>query len=189
MSRLLLESPYLLIPVWLIVQFILVALWSHLRRRWCARLVWVGFAALPLLLLLQHFVVTPREQIITLCRELAEFVEDGDLMAIRARLSPDLDAEGMDRDELIDLAERTLTRYHVTHARLSGFEVSFPAHGPATAQFKATCEPVTQEEFLDRVLTAWRIQLRRTAGGWEVIRIEMRETPFSPLSSLHQLIR
>ena len=189
MSRLLFESPYLLIPASLALQFILIALWSRRRRRWCARLVWLGFAALPLLLLVQHLVVTPREQIITLCRELAEFVEDGDLMAIRARLSPDLDAEGMARDELIDLAERTLTRHHVTNARLSGFDIKFSSDDLAIARFQASCEPVTEEAFMERLRTAWHLRLRRTASGWEVIRIEMLETPFSPLSSLRQLSR
>jgi len=189
MARLLFESPYLLVPVWVAGQFVMIALWSRRRQRWSARLVWLGFAALPVLLILQHLVVTPREQIIALCRELAEFVEGGDLMAIRARLSPDLDAEGMTRDELIDLAERTLSRYHVANARLHDFEIRFAADGIGMAQFKATCEPVTEEAYLERLRTAWRLQLRRTALGWEVSRIEMRETPFSPLNSLHQLQR
>lgn len=187
--RLLFESPFLLTPVWLVSQFILVALWSHRRRRWCARLVWLGFAALPALLILQHLVVTPREQIITLCRELAGFVEEKDLKAIRTRLSPDLDAEGMTRDELIGLAEWTLSRYHVTDARLSDFEISFAANGIGRVQFKATCGLGAEEESLERMRTAWRLRLRRTATGWEVIQIEMMETPFSPLSSLHQLTR
>ncbi len=187
--RLLFENPYLLVPVWLVGQFAVIALWSHRRQRWCTRLVWLGFAALPALLVLQHLVVTPREQIITLCRDLAGFVEEGDLKAIRARLSRDLDAEGMTRDELITLAEWTLSRYHVTDARLSDIEISFAADGTGTAQFKATCGLVTEEAHLERMRTAWCLRLRRTATGWEVIRIEMIKTPFSPLNSLHQLTR
>ena len=57
MSRVFLESLWLLAVVWFAVQFVLVAVWSWRRTATPARVVWGGFAALPLLIGLSLWVV------------------------------------------------------------------------------------------------------------------------------------
>ena len=127
--RLLFESPWLLLVVLVAVQFGLIIVWSWRRSRLSARAVWTGFVAMPTLIALSLLVVTPRERVIGLCRDLASMVDAGDVAGIARHLAEDFDAAQMDRDAFLESVERSLTHYHVDDARLRRFEVEFSAEG------------------------------------------------------------
>ena len=51
-TGILFESLWSLVIAWVMVQFVLIAIWSRQRDRLSARVVWGGFVALPLLVIL-----------------------------------------------------------------------------------------------------------------------------------------
>ncbi|HNQ22174.1 MAG TPA: hypothetical protein PKK06_03685 [Phycisphaerae bacterium] len=180
------ESPCWLVAVWAGFELGALLFWARQATRRRARVVWMGLLVLPALLGLQMVVVTPREQVMSLCRQLARLVEEGNVRAIGAHLSSALDAEGMGRDELLAVMERTLTRYHVRQPRLFQFEVTFPEPGVGIARFGAACDAVSEEAYANRVQSRWQLELRRVGDKWEVTRIKVVETPLSPIRSLKQ---
>ncbi len=199
---LLCESIWLVALTLIAIQFVLICLWSWRRTRPTGRAVRIGFAAIPLCLFLNVMVVTPREQIIVLCRDLAAFVDDGDVEAIARHLAPDIDVEGRSRDELLDRVRDVLTRHRVDQPRLFGFEVVLPDAETAVAVFDATCRIRSPDALYDWLRTRWRVRFRcaesdtgashvaasATGTDWLVTQLEVLPTPLSPLRSLRELL-
>ena len=183
-TGILFENLWSLAIAWVMVQFILIAMWSRRRDRLSARIVWGGFAALPLLVILSIMVVTPREQIIRLCRDLAGYVDDGNVAAIEENLASDVDAGGLRRDEFTIRLERTLTYYRVDDPVLRGFEVTLPGADLGVAEFQASANIRSPELIHDWFTSRWRLTCRRSGGEWEVTKIESLPTP--PLN-IHDL--
>lgn len=172
MSRIFLESLWLLAVVWFAVQFLLIAVWSWRRTSTPARVVWGGFAALPLLIGLSVWVVTPRERIVQVCEELAEFVDEGNVTAIGLRLADDFALEDYDRQAFLARVERTLTEFHVDDPRLSGFRVELTDSAHGTVQFRASARVRSPDLVYDWIPSRWRLTVRRVGDEWCVSRIE-----------------
>ena len=183
-GRLLFEQPVRLLIVLVICQFALISLWSWRRTTACARAVWIGFALVPLLLVVCHLVMTQRERVIVLCNALAEDVDDGDVPAIGRRLTSDFSAADLDREAFLARLIQALTRRQVDRPRLRGFEIAFPAPGQAIATFDASCEVRSAEAFAGRLPSRWRLTCRERAGEWLVAEIEALPAPLSPIRDL-----
>ena len=189
MTRMLFESLWLLVVVWIVVQFILIAIWSRRRDRASARIVWGGFVAGPLLFILSIIVVTPRERIIRLCEDLARYVDDGNVGAIEEHLAVDFDASKLGRNEFMNRLEQTLTYYRVDDPALRGFAVAFPAADTGVAEFHATVRVRSPELVQDRFTSRWRLTCRRTGNEWEVTRLEALPTPPLNVSNVRDWLR
>ncbi len=189
LTTLLFERPWLLLLGLVAIEFTLVALWSRRRSPGLSRLIWTCLAATPVLLVLCHLVVTPRERIIALCHELASAVEAGDMAAIEERLAADFEAAGLNGADLVDRVEQTLTRHHVIKPRLGGFEVTFPTDRVGEVTFRAICRVESYEGYFDRLPSRWRLTLRRGGDTWEVITIETLPVPPLHARSLQELFR
>ncbi len=172
MSRIFFESLWLPAVVWFAVQFVLVAVWSWRRTASKARVVWSGFAALPLLVALSAWVVTPRERIVQLCEGLAGFVDDGNIMAIDLRLTDDFELEHYDRQAFLVRVERSLTEYRVDNTRLSSFRVELTEANHGTVEFHASARVRSSDLVYDWVPSRWRLTVRRVGDEWLVSRIE-----------------
>lgn len=172
MSRIFLESLWLLAVVWFAVQFILIAVWSWRRTSTPARVVWGGFAALPLLIGLSTWVVTPRERIVQLCEGLAGFVDDGNVTAIGLRLTDDFLHEDYDRQAFLARMERSLSEFHVDDPRLSGFGVELSDSDHGTVEFHASARVRSPDLVYDWIASRWRLTVRRVGDAWRVSRIE-----------------
>ena len=172
MSRIFFESLWLPAVVWFAVQFVLVAVWSWRRTSTPARVVWGGFAALPLLIGLSIWVVTPRERIIQLCKGLAGFVDDGNITAIGLRLTDDFVFEDYDRQAFLSRVERSLTEYRVDDPRLSSFRFEFSDSDHGTVEFHASARVRSQDLVHDWVPSRWRLTVRQVGDEWRVSRIE-----------------
>jgi hypothetical protein len=183
-SRILFESPRLLLAILVVVQFGLICLWSWRRSRVWARVVWAGFAMIPVLLIISIAVVTPREQIIGLCRMLATRVEGGDVAGIGERLADGFEAADLGKSEFLVRVEESLTRYRVDDARLRAFEVESGGRDEATAVFDATCTVRSADSFRGRLPSRWRVTLRRPDRLWLVTKVEALPTPLSPVRDL-----
>lgn len=188
-SKLLFESPWLLLALLVPIQFGLICIWSWRRSLLWARFVWIGFAAIPTLLLLSVVVVTPRERIIRLCCNLAAVVEAGDVAAIGKHLADDFEAAGFDRPEFLDRVEQSLTRYRVNNASLRGFDVAFPREGEGVAVFNAVCSVRSADAYFDRLASRWRVTFRGRSRSWRVMKVEALPTPLSPIRDLRDWIR
>ena len=143
-----------------------------------------GFAAMATLPLLSHLIVTPREQLIRTCRELAVMVEAGDVAGIGRPLAGDFEASGLDRPELLDRAETTLKRYVVENVGLHAFEVIFPRKDEGVAEFNAVCRIRSADMPIDRLLSRWRLTFRGRGRSWQVTKIEVVPTPLSPIRNV-----
>ena len=188
LSKLLFESPWSLLIASVALQFVLIAIWSWRRSAAWFRVVWGGFVAFPMLLILSVVVVTPRERVVRLCRELAALVEGGKANAVGAHLTEDFEAAGFDQDEFIEGVTKTLTNYRVSDARLSRFTVTFPQERSAVAEFQAVCWVRSGDNWKERLPSRWRLTLRGQGKHWKIRGIEALPSPLSPISNLRQCL-
>jgi hypothetical protein len=149
----------------------------------------VGFAAIPVSLLLSVLVVTPRERIIGICRDLAAMVDRGDVRAIGRHLSDEFEVDGIDRDEFLYHVERILTQCHIDDARLRRFDVTFPSDVEGLAGFTAACTVRSSDVFYDRMVSRWRLTFRRHGQAWRVTGIETVPTAMSPIRDVREFLR
>lgn len=182
------EAPWRLAIVLVVVQFALIAIWSRVRSRIARRTVWVGFAALVLLPVVNRLVVTDREESIDFCRKLATLVDEGRPREIAAHLSAGFEAAGLGRDAFLDRLEERLERFRIDDPTLGGFEITFTGPEEAVVVLDATCSVRSVEAYLARVLSRWRLTLRRSGDGWQLARIEALPAPFSPVRDLRRFL-
>lgn len=185
----LLENRLLLFGIWVLLQFVLIGVWSWRRTRAANRGVWIGLIALPVLLLLSTVIVTQREQITALCRKLTGHVERGEVRQIADHLDTPFEAAELDRNAFIERIEPALKRFGITNLRLSRFEFTFTGDDKATVELSATCNVRTADAFFDRVPSRWRLNLVRRAGDWYLTSVEAIPTPLSPVRNLRDWIR
>ena len=178
-SHLLFESPWVLLTVLVALQLALISLWLWRRTRKSALVAWLGFAAIPLLLVLSHWVVTPREQLIELCLVLASAVETADMVVLEKHLATDFDGGGLDRSQFIERVAATLARYDAEEPRLWGFEVAWENQESGTVTFMASARIHSVDALVHRLRTQWRLSCRREGKRWLVHRIQA--LPVAPL--------
>ncbi len=188
-SRLLFESPWLLLIILALIQIGILTIWWWRRDGSWTRAVWVGFAALPTLLALSLVVVTPTERIVHLCRELASMVDSGDVTGIGRHVADDFEAADFGKSEFLQRAGNTLKRFQVDNARLRAFEVEFPAHDQGLAVFNAVCRIRSTDFVTDWMLSRWRVTFRYNGTAWKVTRIEALPTPFSPIRNVRECLQ
>lgn len=183
-TSLLFERVWRLILLLAAVLLASIVVWSRRRTRIWTRMVWGGFAAIPILSLLSILVITPRERIIGLCRELAVLVDAGEIESIGTYLADEFVTAGLDRDEFLSRVELRITHDHVDHARLRRFRVEFPQVDQALVVFDAVCSIRSADEYHDHVLSRWRLTLNDRDGVWRVSKIEALPAPFSPIRNV-----
>lgn len=188
MSWLLLESLLGLLAALLAVQFLLISLWSWRRSPTTGRAVWIGFLAMPILLLTSWLVITPRERLLHICREIALHAELKEVDAIGNYFSSNVDADGWDRHELLENIDRVLSTYRLERTTFSGFEVTAQGN-EHVAEFGASCDISTRDGDLQRLPTAWRLTFRRSDQEWEIIRVESVPVPPLQIRDLQDLMR
>ncbi|RJP36245.1 MAG: hypothetical protein C4547_07845 [Phycisphaerales bacterium] len=186
MSAILFESPLKLAAVLLLPLLATTWAWYAGRTpqaRYAMVIVWVLTAGL---LIVQAVAVTPREQAVALCHELARLAEAGDIAGIREHLDVLFEADGFDRLTMIARIEKALRQYRPQEPRLGRIEVELNGD-EATATFNVTCRISTPETIVHDVHSRWRLTLGRRGTGWLVTCIEVLPTPQSPIASLRDL--
>lgn len=189
LQHIFLESRVLLFGVWIVVQLVLIAIWSSRRTRAASRAVWIGLVALPTLMLVSTVVHTEREKLMALCRTLARHIQHGEARPIESRLADDFSAAGLDRDAFIERLEPALERFGLDNIRLTQFDITFDGDDRATVELSASCNVRTADRFLSQVLSRWRVVFARIHGEWQITTIEAVPTPFSPIRNLRDWIR
>lgn len=186
---LLFESTAKLLVTLVVIDFGLICLWSWRRSDLTRRTVWIGLAALPLMLILSHQVVTTRERIMALCKRLADAVEEGDVPFIMRHLDAKFRLDEMDRDAVSTRLTATLSRVRVSDIQLSAFDIILTDDHRATASFRSTCHVRAEEVPYEWLLFAWKLTLRAAGESWIIERID--SVPVPPLNIKHwrQLLR
>ncbi len=189
MTGLLFESIWLLAMLLATVTFVAIAWWARQRCQRSSRAAVGMLCFTPAMLLLSHFVVTPGERMVLVCRTMAQAMEDGDVQAIAAHLSDDLSADGMDRDEFLAAIERALTRYDVNRASLRSFSVDRPSDTRGVVLFTAMTSIRAAEGFVPQFPTRWEVTFRKHGNKWQVC--DVSTVPIPPLhaSDLGALMR
>lgn len=183
------ERPWRLTVSWVAVQFLLICVWSWLRTPRTGQAALFGFAVFPVLLVASIFVVTDRERVIALCRELAHEVERGNAFAIEQHLADDFMAGNLARNGFADRLRVALERYRVDYPRLRRFNVSFPSDTTAKAEFEATARVRAPDAFHGQMMSRWRVGFRRHEDAWMVTSLEALPSPLSPIRDLRDWLR
>ena len=183
------ERWWLLCGVLVAVELVSFAVWARRRTTRAARMTWITLAAAVALPVISHLVVTRRERIEMLCRDLAHMVDVGDVQSLATRLADDFEAAGLTRDEFLSSVARALSRYRVDHPSLHRMSVTFPRSGEAVAVFDTVCSIRWEQNYLDRLFSRWQVELIQTESGWRVITIEAIPSPLSPIRNLRDFLR
>jgi len=183
-SNLLLENAILLLVLLIAIQFVLIAIWSRMRSRTWARTVWIGFALVVALPLLSALVVTSRERVIGLCRELADLIDRGNVSAIAPHLAESFHVEHLGKSEFLERAEQRLSHYRVDNQSLRHFETVFPNDSEAEVVFDATCTVRSADRFVSRLPSRWRVRMVEEDGRWRLTEVEVLPAPLSPIRDL-----
>lgn len=196
MTALFLEQPVFLFLLLGGAQFLLLVLWARQRTLAAARAVWIGFAAIVLLMSLSILVVTPRERAIRMAKRLARAVETENIGLVAMHIDGSFETEGLDADGVIERIEKAFDRYDIRGLRLNQFEVLRREEGGvrswengATIEFTAGAAVSSERGSRGRVLTRWRLTLVDFRGEWRVCKIEAIPTAFSPIRSARDWIR
>ena len=186
-SRILFESPLLLVICWAPVQVMLLAAWSRTRTPGSAKRFWVVMLMLPAILLLQGVVRTDRERLIDRCRSLAEFAALGDIPSIERALAPDFHAAQWDRDSFVQRAAAVLKRNRIQRPSLRAFDISVPSDKTAVAEFTASANVVTSDNLSGRVSARFHLTFIKKGDDWLIKSIDVVPIPTSPVRSLNDI--
>ena len=187
-QRLLFESPLLLIGCLVILQLVLIRVWSGRRTPGSRWAMLIGFALFPLLLGLQAAVVTHRERVTAVVETLVEATQQGDVPGIAAHIADNFEAEKLDRREFLDGVRSVLTRYHVENARRRNLEITINGF-EAEARFGVICRIVTAEEMIPNFASAWTVRFALIDDRWQATSVEPRPTPVFQYRHLGELMR
>ncbi len=193
-QALFLEQPLLLVPLLVVVQLVLIGVWSKRRTLLTRRLMLGGLVVFPLLLALQALVATDRERLEARCQAMSRAVQSGDLEALADHVSESFAAEGaregtpIDKAGLIALLQRVLHTYSVEEARLSRFE--FQVTGDrATVSFTASCRLITPNEVIPHFPSQWELDFVLSEQQWLATDIRPQPSRFLPYRRLGDIPR
>ncbi len=170
-TQILFENLWLLLGVWVPVQFTLIALWSWLRSTTTKRFVWSGFAALPILMTISMMAVTDREKIVEHLNALALAVEHANIDEIALHFAEDFEARGYDREGMLKRIDTRLAQYPASHVRISQVKISFDGD-EATVEFRGSANIQAPEIPYQYGTALWHSKWRRTKNSWLMTSLE-----------------
>ncbi len=186
-QRFFLESPWLLIPVLVVIEYVLVVIWLRRRTprsRWAAL---IGLVLCILLPVVQKLVVTQRERVTLVINSMVDAVSAGDVAALAEYVSPNFNTANTDRAGFIAGVRDTLQRYTVEEPRLRDLQITVDGDR-ATTQFGIVCRILTPQESVANYPSAWEVVFELNDGEWQMISVEPRPTRLFPYERLQQLI-
>ncbi len=185
---LLFESRIALLTALGLVEFVLLWIWARRRTRRTRRRAGVGLVVAGLLLSVQALVVTDREKIMAICREMACAVEEGAVDQVGRHVASDFAAGGVDRAGLLAGLTRMLTHVHIEEPRLSDFEVLVTGN-EAQVTFQARCRVASAELVEGGIISRWELTFRRVGDRWQVVAIQPLPTLGFPFQNLGEVLR
>lgn len=186
--RMLFESPIWL-GVFSFIAFAVVLLW---RRRWTG---WAERYGLPLtlavilvLFVVQSLVVTQREQIMNTLHEFVLAAEQRDGPALGAALSPDYEADGLNRDDVLALVTAMLESVRIQDTCV--MNVDLQIDDPAASMILAARATVSIRGAVGELHWGrWRISWRREGDVWRITSLIPEMVDNVPVLGMRELRR
>jgi hypothetical protein len=185
---LLFENRIALIVALGLVEFALLWIWARYRTRGARRAAWAGLVIGGLLLLMQTWVVTDREHLIRICREMATAVEEGDVDGVGRHVAKEFASGALNRGDLLDGLGRLLERLRIEEPWLWDFEVEV-SRPDGSVSFHALCRIVTADLIEGGQKSRWRLAFRRVGDQWRVVDITPIPTTTFRFRSLDEILR
>ena len=182
------EDRIALLTTLALVEFVLLWAWARWRTRRTRQLASGGFVAACLLLAAQSLVLTDREKIITVCKEMACAIEEGDVDGVGEHIAQEFVVGSIDRETLLAALRRILAQVRVEDPRLRRFEVTVGG-GRGHADFHARCRLVTPDAVESALLTGWRLTFEHIDDRWQVVEIAPVPTAMFPYRTLVDVLR
>lgn len=182
------DSFWTLIVALVVIQIVLIAVWSSRRTNRSRLVMLAGFALCVVLPVMSRLVVTDREQVAGVCETLVDLTELGDVNGIARHIADDFNADGINRDGFNEAVKSTLTSVQVQDASMYNLRVT-TTDDQAEAQFGVRCKLVTASQVDYGVLSAWTVRFVRDGDEWKIIEVQPRETQAFPFAHLRQIIR
>jgi hypothetical protein len=170
------ESTAALASVLGVVLFVLLVVW---RRSGKARPLVIGVAVSAVLLSLQGFVVTRKEQATRILDSIESDLVHGHADALAAALTPDFETEqrsgrALNRRDFLELVAQRLQRTRIGWINRSGLQTgeSRPDHFVVTVAYMAEAYV---ENFGGVFRSRWTITFARSPEGWRIQHIRADE--------------
>lgn len=166
--RIFFESPMLLFTVLLLVEVAFAICWWLRPTRVSAGLAVGGLFVGAVLLIVQHLVVTDREQIRELIENLALAVDCEDIRPIEAAIDSEYNADGMDKAQLLRRMREAFEHADIDDVKL--VDTRIQAEGDhAVVNLRAHARVRSPDWPYDYHLSAWDIELVRRGSAWRVM--------------------
>lgn len=165
MVEILFEDPFWLAFIAAPSLFVLWGIWYRTRARAAARLLLAGLALVPLLFVLQWLVVTDREAIEHVTRQLSEAVERRDIDAVIEFFDPGAIFEGgFDRERFKKHLVHLLDKYAIQNPSVFGLVVEVDG-AKGTVHCAASCD-IKSNVWSGSVPSNWQLEFSRIDDHW-----------------------
>ncbi len=164
-----------------VVLFVLLVYW---RRGGRPQPLLIGAAVAVALLAVQSLVVTKREHAARILNAIQVDIIRARTDALAAALAPDFDADGLDRDEFIEMIQREMRRLEIHWVERTSLRVEDGGAGSfgATATYLAE---VTLDQITSTTRSRWLFSFVRTPDGWKIVRFRPENIDGVPGPSWH----
>ncbi len=173
-QSILFESPLKLFVAVVLLLAILATLWWFRPGQTTGWLVAGGLFLSAILLIVQHMVVTDREQIRQMLNDLAFAVDCEDLDAIAPRFHEDCDVDGMSKPELLRRLENAFERAEIDEVQILRMEIRVEDDA-SDVRLRAHSRVRARDWPYDYYVSGWDLQLVKVEGDWLLHRVRHAE--------------
>jgi len=170
----LLESPLLLLAGMVLLEAVLATCWWFRPGRVTSWLVVGGLLLSTVLLIVQHLVVTDREQIEQILETLALAVDCEDVETIASALDEDYQADGMGKRRFIERVESTFRRADIDEVKILNARIAVESDR-ATVKLRAHCRVKAPDWPYEYHLSSWVICFTGLSGDWLIDEVRHTE--------------
>ena len=187
MTQFLFENSLGLALAVVVVVVVLGSVWHQRGTRAALRNWVIGIVVGVVLLVIQKLVVTDREAVDAVLRELVRAVDERDPAPIVARIDERYLADGLTRAEVVPLIEAMLAGTEVEQPIVRGLEITV-AYDTAFVQFSVVCR-VRSRGFVQPTRSNWKLDFVRRGEAWKVQAIQPMTINGQDVSSIRELAR
>ncbi len=169
----------------MLIEYFLLVAWLRRRTSRLRLAVVIGLAICIAVPLLQQFVTTDRERIVTACEAMVQAVDVGDLPTIDAHLSAKFSTEEHDKESFMAFVGRRLERHEIEDAKLTIRSIEINGLN-AVVVIRVDCT-VDSNSYQGPLPSSWELTFEQEGDEWRMISvkpIQIGPQKFTRLSDL-----
>jgi hypothetical protein len=167
----LLESPLKLMATIIMVEAALATVWWFRPGRVESWVVVGGLVVGAVLLVVQHVVVTDREQIEQILRDLALAVDCEEVDTVLAAMDDRCDVDGMDKRQLAERLRSAFEHSDIDEVKILESDVTVEGD-TAKVFIRVHCRVRSPEVPYDYHLSAWDLRFVRRGNRWLISQVK-----------------